>query len=95
MLEALVDPNAKIAKGFESVSVLKEDGKLVTGTIISETKQELMLGTPNGKTVSIRKGEIEDRSAAAQSAMPKMMGVLTPMEVRDLVEHLSTLTSDH
>ena len=91
LLEALVDPSATIAKGFESVSILKENGKLISGTVISETDEIITLGRADGKSVTIRKGEIDDRSDAKLSAMPKMTEVLSASEIRDLVEYLSTL----
>ena len=91
LLEALVDPGKTIAKGFEGVTIVKDNGKLITGTIISEDDQQIIVGNVNGKRTVVRKSEIDDRSAASQSAMPKMTEVLTPLEVRDVVEYLSTL----
>ena len=64
---------------------------MITGTVISETDDIVTLGQANGKSVVIRKGEIEDRSDAKISAMPKMTEVLTASEIRDVVEFLSTL----
>ena len=90
LLEALIEPSKTIAKGFNSVTIIKEDGKVITGTIISENDEVLMLGAPN-KTYKIKKAEIEERVEAKQSAMPKMTDVLSPLEVRDVVEYLSTL----
>jgi len=92
LLRALVDPSDTIAKGFESVTIIKDNGKTITGTIVTENDEVLMLGAPN-KTYKIRKAEIEERIEAKQSAMPKMTEVLTPLEVRDLVEYLTTLKS--
>ena len=91
-MKALADPSETIAKGFASVTVIKEDGKAITGTIVSENDEVLRLGAPN-KTYKIRKAEIDERVEAKQSAMPKMTEVLSPLEVRDLVEYLTTLKS--
>lgn len=91
LLQAIVDPSVVIAKGFESVAILTDDGELVHGTVVAETETEVRLAQADGKTVSVRKASIEDRSDSNQSAMPKMTDVLSPFEVRDLVEYLSTL----
>ncbi len=91
LLEALVDPGKTIAKGYEGVTIVKDNGKLVTGTVISEDDDQIVVGASNGKQTVVRKSEIDERSAATQSAMPKMSEVLSPMEIRDVVEYLSTL----
>jgi putative heme-binding domain-containing protein len=90
LLAALVAPSDTIAKGFESVTAVKEDGKMITGTVVSENDEVLMLGAPN-KNYKIRKDEIEERIEAKQSAMPKMSEVLSAIQIRDVVEYLSTL----
>ena len=91
LLEAIVAPSAKIAKGFETVMVVRDDGKVVTGTLLAETDQQIVVGDTDGNSVTIPKTEIDDRSEASQSAMPNMATVLTPREVRDLVAYLLTL----
>ena len=91
LLEALVGPSAKIAKGFESVTLLLDDGRLLNGTIVMEDLDRIILGTPQAETVTINKSSIAERSGQSQSAMPTMRGVLTPLEVRDVVAYLSTL----
>ena len=91
LLEALVDPSAKIAKGFESVSLLLEDGRLLNGTIVREDAERIVIGTPQAKTVTVDKSAVDERIEQRQSAMPTMQGLLTPIEIRDLVAYLSTL----
>ena len=71
--------------------VVRDNGKVVTGTLLSETDKQVVIGDTDGKSVTIPLAEIDERSAAAQSAMPKMGSVLTPLEVRDLVAYLLTL----
>ncbi|MCP4940815.1 MAG: DUF1553 domain-containing protein [Planctomycetaceae bacterium] len=89
-LESIVLPNAKIAKGFGSVMIALDNGKVVTGKILSENEKKLTLVTPNNGTIRIDRDNIEDR-AAKISAMPEMSKDLTLREIRDLVEYLSTL----
>ncbi|HEY1065346.1 MAG TPA: HEAT repeat domain-containing protein, partial [Pirellulales bacterium] len=86
--QSLLDPSAKIAKGFESVSLTLVDGRVVAGVIKEETPEKLTLTTPDGKTLSIDPQDVEDRSKAV-SLMPAMGQHLTPREVRDLIEYLS------
>lgn len=91
LLESLVNPSKVIAEGFEGVTIIKVDGTLVTGTIVAEDDEQIVVGQSDGKQVVVSKVEIDERSAAGQSAMPKMSEVLSPLEIRDVVAYLSTL----
>lgn len=92
LLESIVDPNAKIAEGFESVLVLDDLGQLFTGVLRSETEDELVLMDVNGKTQTIDKETIVQRKKA-NSAMPDdLTKFMDRRELRDLVAYLTTLT---
>lgn len=94
LLEAIVDPNAKIAKGFETVILVTADGKIHSGILKSEDDSVVQLMTPTGALVSVAKDEIDER-ANGQSGMPQdLIKNLTRSEIRDLVEYLTTLQSE-
>jgi quinoprotein glucose dehydrogenase len=90
LLESLIYPDKKLAKGFGSVTLFLEDGRTVAGTIDAEDDTSLTLIAPDGRKVVIKKSTIEKRSATT-SAMPSMEKTLTPREMRDLVEYLMSL----
>lgn len=90
LLQSLVEPSAKIAKGFESVTIVLQSGQLVAGVIRSEENGTITIEQPDGKLVTISADDVEDRTAP-RSAMPEMHRALTLRELRDLVEYLSTL----
>lgn len=90
LLESIVAPNAKIAAGFGSVTLALDDGRVVAGVIKSEQEGTVELLTPAGELLKIVAASIEDRSEPI-SAMPSLEKVLTPREIRDLIEFLSTL----
>ena len=90
LLQSLVEPSAKIAKGFESVTIVLQSGQLVAGVIRSEENGTITIEQPDGKLVTISAADVEDRTAP-RSAMPEMHRALTLRELRDLVEYLSTL----
>ena len=92
LLESLVAPSAHIAKGYASVTLLLVDGRSVTGSIIQESEDQLVLGLPNGKRTEISTAEVEERVETKLSAMPEMTNVLTMFEIRDLVAYLATRT---
>ena len=90
LLQSLVEPSALIARGFESVTVVLDTGRIVAGVIRSEVDGQVTIEQPDGRVVTVRNDEIEERTPA-RSAMPEMHRTLTPREMRDLVEFLSTL----
>ena len=89
-LESIVLPNAKIAKGFGTVMIALDSGKVIAGTIKVEDAMTLTLVTPENKTIQIDRDTIEEQSITT-SAMPEMTKTLTLREIRDLVEYLSSL----
>jgi putative heme-binding domain-containing protein len=90
LLESIVNPNAKIAEGFGTISVTTKDGDTTTGTVQNETPTQLTLKGDDGQVVVIKASEIESRTKPS-SAMPPMAEVLKPGEIRHVVQYLSTL----
>lgn len=94
LLEAIVLPSKAIAKGYETVAISTLDGKTVTGIIRAEDAKEVKLITAEGKTVIIKKDNIDERKAT-KSAMPDDLAPkMTKRELRDLVEYLATLKEE-
>ena len=84
-------PNKTIAKNFESVLVVDDSGKVISGVIKAEDAQTLQLVTAEGGLVKIDKSVIEERRAA-KSPMPEdLIKQLTSYELRDLIAYLSSL----
>lgn len=90
LLESLVDPNAKIAKGFETITLVLTNGQTFGGLIRREEGGQVTLEKPDGSTIIVPSQDIEERSTA-KSAMPEMTRALSARELRDLVEFLSQL----
>jgi quinoprotein glucose dehydrogenase len=91
LLEALTEPNKRIAPGFGTVGITLKSGDRVDGTLKEETDSEVVVltGTPVAAR-RIAKTEIAERTDPV-SAMPPLGLILKPREVRDLVEFLSGL----
>jgi quinoprotein glucose dehydrogenase len=91
LLDAIVLPNKNIAKGFESVVILDVDGGVVSGIVKQETPEKIDLMTAEGKLISIRTSQIEERKPG-KSPMPEdLMKHLTKLELRDLIAYLASL----
>ncbi|MBO0699098.1 MAG: c-type cytochrome, partial [Zavarzinella sp.] len=94
LLESIILPSKAIAKGYESILITTVDGKTVSGVLKSEDNKDVHLMTAEGKLVTVKKDEIDDRRAT-KSAMPEDLPTkLTKRELRDLVEFLSGLKDE-
>jgi len=90
LMESLLNPSAKITPGFAAVTMNLSDGRTVSGVLAEENAKAVVLVHGDGRRESIAVVDIERRSQPT-SAMPAVDRALTPREVRDLVEYLSTL----
>jgi quinoprotein glucose dehydrogenase len=91
LLESIVDPNRQIAKGFETVVLTLQNGKVVSGVLKEDNVQEVKLITPEGESLVVAKKAIEERQTG-KSAMPlDVIKHLSKSELRDLIEFLAGL----
>ena len=90
LLESLVAPNNKISEGFGIIILTLTDGSTASGSVTKETESELTLKAPDGAITKLEKSKIKDRTQP-MSMMPPMGTMLTPRELRDVVEYISTL----
>ena len=63
LLEAIVDPNRQIAKGFETVVLALQNGQIKSGILKSEDAKEVRLMNAEGQMIVVPKADIEERSA--------------------------------
>ena len=92
LVESLLMPNAKIKEGYHGVVVETKDGQSVSGTVVRESGNELVLRGTANQEIAIAKSNIESRNQATASLMPA--GLLDPLdetEQLDLVAFLSRL----
>jgi quinoprotein glucose dehydrogenase len=91
LLEALVEPNRQIAKGYETLVLTLTNGQIRTGILKSEDAREVRLMTPEGTVLVVPRDQIDER-ARGRTAMPEdVTRHLSRHEMRDLVEFLAGL----
>ena len=90
ILESLVLPSAKLAEGFASVTLTLLDGRTVAGVVQKDDGKTVTILPPDGKVLAIPTDDIDKRTKP-ESGMPSVEKVLTPREMRDLIEFLSGL----
>ena len=93
ILESLIDPSARIAPGFGTVSLELTSGKKVNGILQQEKPNGLLVKVGDKPDTLITKESITKRTNG-MSSMPPMRFLLSKKEIRDLVSFLSTMKAD-
>ncbi len=93
ILEALIEPSARIAPGFGNVSLELKNGEKVNGILEEETSDAFVLKIGDKPETMIKKSDVVKRTNFA-SSMPPMMYLLTKKEIRDVVSFLATLKEE-
>jgi len=89
LLENMVDPSSLIPKGYEMVVVALEDGRVLNGTVVRQTDQQLTLQTQNDLLVLDRR-QIEEMNQSKLSLMPEgQLDQLTEQQLSDLIAYLA------
>lgn len=90
ILQALIEPSARLAPGFGMVKLTLKDGQQVSGTLLSEDGEELILKTSQAEPLEVPVGRIEKRENYP-SSMPPVGKTLSKSDIRDMIEFLSSL----
>lgn len=91
LIESILEPSRAVAPGFQSVAVLLQNGRVVTGIRLTESETTLTLGDNQGQKHEIRKHEIEQQQPQTQSIMPEgLTKLLTTDQFVDLIAFLAS-----
>ncbi|MDJ1472521.1 HEAT repeat domain-containing protein [Xanthocytophaga flava] len=93
ILQAMIEPSARIAPGYGNIALTMTDGQEVTGVLMKESEEELILKTSAAEPLKVPLSRIKSRENYP-SGMPPMGTILSKREIRDLVEFLSNMKSN-
>jgi putative membrane-bound dehydrogenase-like protein len=89
MLLNIVNPGAEIREGFSTSIVATTDGRLLTGVVVEQDKNVVILHGEDGKELTISRDDIDAIKASPKSLMPEgLLRGLGDQEVRDLFAYL-------
>jgi putative heme-binding domain-containing protein len=90
--EAILDPSAGIAFGYEAWQIELKSGDEAYGLIVSETPDELTIKDVKAIPTRVKKSEIVKRQQLKTSVMPAgLQQTMSTQDLVDLVEYLSSL----
>ncbi len=93
LLEALVNPSAKIADGYGMVILQLNNNTKIAGTVVEQNTTSLTLRKVGQPDTLIMVSDIASQTLAP-SSMPDMKNLLSKREIRDLVTFLSGLNEE-
>ena len=92
IVEAILEPSKTIRKGYETVVIVTKQGKTLTGRLLEERPDVVVLreGDPAGKSIIIARADIDERNDKGPSLMPEgLVNLLgSRQEFLDLVRYL-------
>jgi quinoprotein glucose dehydrogenase len=89
LLESVLNPNAKIAPGFEAVAIKMKDGKSYNGVVKSEDDKQIILDTADASGIKINKAEVVSREKGLSPMPQDVAKPLNKRDLRDLIEFLA------
>lgn len=92
IVEALLEPDASIAGGYETVLVETTTGLLVEGVLVRETADSVWIAGATGEQTALARTEIGRSRERETSLMPgNLAELLTVQQLHDLLAYLRTL----
>lgn len=92
ILQAIVEPNATIAAGYENVMLTLQNGEVVTGLLNAESDTEFTIASlTDGSRSQVKKADVKERTKIPSAMPPGLGDVLGKRGLRDMVEYLAGL----
>ena len=70
LLEDVLDPSRNVDQTFRLTTLALNDGRVVSGLLLREEGESLVLADAQGKEVRVARGTVEERTMAPLSPMP-------------------------
>ena len=90
LLESILLPNNRIAKGFESLVIKMVDGSTHVGLLRNEDAENVIIESPEDGLLKVPKAEIEDLNLGLSSMPPEIATALSKQDLRNLIEFLAS-----
>ena len=89
ILVNVLDPNREVNPQYLNYVVLTEDGRTVTGMIVSENANSVSLQRAESATDTVPRAEIEQMKSTGLSIMPEgMEKAIDQQSLADIIEYL-------
>jgi putative heme-binding domain-containing protein len=92
LYESLINPNKAIADQYLTWIIETKKGQVITGLIVEESPELIVLRDGNGKDFKIDRKDVESKAKGPNSLMPSdLINSMSEQDLIDLVDYLATL----
>jgi putative heme-binding domain-containing protein len=91
LVESLQFPNRKVKEGYHGTMIETKDDQEISGILVRETSDQLILRDASNKEVSIAKNNVAKRSATGSIMPAGLIDALSATEQADMYRFLSEL----
>jgi putative membrane-bound dehydrogenase-like protein len=92
LVESILFPSASLVQSYEPWIVLTADGRTLTGVLLEDKPDEIVLSAGVDKTFRLPRTAIEQMARSEQSIMPDGLDkTLTDQDLADLIAYLKSL----
>jgi putative heme-binding domain-containing protein len=92
LLIGILDPSREVLPQFLTYEIETKDGTSQLGVLSNETSTSVTLRQPFGQEAIVQRANIASMRSRGQSIMPELEAGLTPADMADLLEYISTAT---
>jgi putative membrane-bound dehydrogenase-like protein len=87
----VINPSAEIRKGFENYTILTREGRIVTGFLVDQDNQVVVIRGIDGQNVVLQQEDIDEMIANPKSVMPEgLLDKMSDEQIRHLFAYLSS-----
>jgi len=91
LLVSLVDPAGAVRKEYQAYQVATKEGRVLTGLIVEQTPEGLVLRDAKGQRTRVTRSEVDDVKELDTSLMPESLyKEFSPQQLRDLFSFLQS-----
>ncbi len=94
LLEDILDPNRNVDQAFRQTTLILKKGQVLSGLLLKEEGEILVLADAQGKEIRVAKDEVEERNTSQVSPMPgNFAEQISEDDFNNLLAYLLTLQS--
>ena len=91
LVTSVLDPNAAVDPRYRSYTVVRTDGRVLTGMILEESAAGYRIATADGRVQELLRLEIDELERSEKSLMPEGLEQdLTPADLADIAAWIAT-----
>jgi putative heme-binding domain-containing protein len=92
MFESIAEPSRQIDPKYQTLSILTQDGEVITGLLVSESDTTIQIVSSTGEKFNVPMSDVSERRLESTSLMPAgLLEQLTAQEMADLLAYLASL----